>query len=191
MKLPIPDGDDHDPRTVYTYQAANTRGVLINHIILLERLVDSYIAEYFCGVGGKSVELMDMILATRRITFDGKMQVFKMILDKQFPRELNKHSEYAKSLQLVSNRRNQLAHFLLDHSPEAIERFVKTSAFTLLKIDNVREPKIYDFAKIKETGDLANKYIDIVTEYLKTQRGDNNEPQMGNPSDLSPDAPSK
>lgn len=191
MKLPIPEGDDHPPQTVYVYQAANTRGVLINHIILLERLVDSYIAEYFCGVGDKSIQLMDMILATRRTTFDGKMQVFKMILDKQFPKELNKHSEYAKSLQLVSNRRNQLAHFFLDHSPESIERFIKTGAFTLLKIDNVREPKIYDFEKIKETGDLANRFINIVTEYLNTQRGNNNQPSMGNPSDLSPDAPSK
>lgn len=191
MKLPIPDGDDHPPQTVYVYQAANTRGVLINHIILLERLVDSYIAEYFCGVGNRSIELMDMILATRRITFDGKMQVLKMILDKQFSRELNKHSEYAKDLQLISNRRNQLAHFFLDPSPEAIERFIKTGAFTLLKIDNFREPKIYDFAKVKETGDLADKYINIVTGYLNIQRGKHNQPPMGNPSDLSPDAPSK
>ena len=160
----------NDPKTKYTAHASFTRGVLLNHTILLERLIDSYISEYFCGLGEKSIELMDTIISTRRMTFEGKMQVFRIILDKQYPKSKNKHTDYATDLQVIANRRNQLAHFFLDPSEEAMERFIKQGAFTLLKIDNIRESKIYDLKKVTEVGDMLQKYINIVTGMLNIQR---------------------
>lgn len=93
-----------------------------------------------------------------------------MILDKQFPRNKNAHTDYATDLQLIANRRNQLAHFFLDPSQTAIDRFKKDGSFTLLKIDNNREPKIYDLKKVKEIGDMLQKYVNIVEGLLNIQR---------------------
>ena len=106
MKLRVLDGDHHDPTTVYVYHASQTRGVLINQIILLERLIDTYISKYFCKTPDKANELMDMILATRRMTLYGKAEVFRVILDKLYPEKKKENSTIAKNLKFIIEERN-------------------------------------------------------------------------------------
>jgi len=167
MKFPVPDGDHYDPSIVYVHQAAHTRGVLINQIILLERLIDSYISKYFCKTQDKATELMDMILATRRMTFDGKTEVFRAILDKLYPEKKKENSTIAKDLKFIIEERNMLAHYFLDVSPDILNSFNETnSAFTLLKIEKTRTREVFDFKRIIKIGDTTVHYINALNEML-------------------------
>ncbi|QGW28411.1 hypothetical protein [Phnomibacter ginsenosidimutans] len=168
MKFPVPDGDHYDPSVVYVHQASHTRGVLINQIILLERLIDSYISKYFCNTQDKATELMDMILATRRMTFDGKADVFRTILDKLYPEKKKENSTIAKDLKFIIEERNMLAHYFLDVSPDILNSFSETnSAFTLLKIEKTRTREVFDFKRIIKIGDTTVHYINAINEMLQ------------------------
>lgn len=168
MRLPVPDGDHHDPTTVYVYHASQTRGVLINQVILLERLIDRYISEYFCNVPDRATELMDMILATKRITFDSKAQVFRAILDKIYPDKKKENAGIAKDLQFIAEERNMLAHFFLDVSHDILSNFSeKNGAFTLLKIEKTRTREVFDFKRIRKIGNMVTLYADAVTEMIQ------------------------
>lgn len=171
MKLPIPDGDNHDPIAVYVYHASQTRGVLINQVILLERLMDKYISEYFCNIPDKATELMDMILATKRITFDSKAQVFRTILDNLYPDKKKENSAIAKNLQFIAEERNMLAHYFLDTSPDILSNFSEENgAFTLLKIEKTRTREIFSFNRIRKIGDLVTLYIEAINEMINKNR---------------------
>lgn len=167
MKLPVPEGDHHDPETVYIYHASQTRGVLINQIILLERLMDKYISEYFCNIPDKAEELMDMILSTRRMTFDGKAEVFRTILDKLYPQKKKENSAIVKDFKFIIEERNMLAHYFLDASPDILSNFSeKNGTFTLLKIEKTRTREVFDYKRIRKIGDTVTLYIDAVTEMI-------------------------
>lgn len=188
MKLPVPDGDHHDPTTVYVYHASQTRGVLINHIILLERLMDKYISEYFCNTSDKALELMDMILATKRITFDSKAQVFRTILDKLYPEKKKENATIATDFQFIAEQRNMLAHFFLDTSPDILSNFSELNgAFTLLKIEKTRSWEVFDFKRIKKIGDMVALYTDAIIEMLDQKK----EAKSVTPVASLPDAPNK
>jgi hypothetical protein len=169
MKLPVPEGDDHPPMTVYVYHASQTRGVLINSIILLERLMDKYISEYFCDTPDRATELMDMILSTRRITLDSKADVFRVILDKLYPEKKKENSAIAKDFKFIVEERNMLAHYFLDVSPDILNNFSEQNgAFTLLKIEKTRTRELFDFKRIRRIGDTVSLYTAAITEMIQT-----------------------
>ncbi len=64
----------------YTDLAFHRRGVIINQTIMLERIIDDTIANYFCGQTKKKMEILELIISTNRMTFENKMQVLKFIL---------------------------------------------------------------------------------------------------------------
>lgn len=168
MKIPVPEGDHHDPQTVYVYHASRTRGFLINHIILLERMMDKFISQYFCNIPDKALELMDMILATKRITFEYKAQVLRAILDKLYPQNKKENTQLATDFQYIAEQRNMLAHFFLDNSPDIIKEFEKGSgSFILLKIDKTRSKEVFDFERIKKIGNTADSYVNYLSGLLK------------------------
>ena len=87
MEQPKPKGysyqDIQELTQRYAYHASQVRGVIINEIILLERLMDEYISEYFCVDIDKRMELMDIIVSTKRITFESKSQILRTILERR------------------------------------------------------------------------------------------------------------
>ncbi len=151
----------------YTAQASQIRGVLINHIILLERLMDSYISKYFCQTEEKATELMDLIISTKRITFESKAQVFKTILDKVLPERKNDNQKLAKDFQFIAGERNMLAHYFLDITQPSVDRY-KTdgSTITSLKIEKTRTSEIFDFERVKKLGDIVDSYNTYIIEIL-------------------------
>ena len=162
-----------NPNTIYVYQASQTRGVLINQVILLERLMDSYICEYFCKEDAKAVELMDTIISTRRITFESKSQVLRTLLDRVNPNADKENSILAKDFQFIADERNKLAHYFLDTSQEAIKRFTEPPhAFTLLKFEKVRTPEIYDVERIKKIGNTIDSHTNSLLEKLNKLRAE-------------------
>lgn len=100
------------------------RGALLSELIYLERLIDDYIARYFCENIDKAKEMMTLILCVGGgPTFDVKQAAFIYLLeDKKHP-FYQKHPKIKKDLKFVIEFRNLLAHHLLDSSPEAIEAF--------------------------------------------------------------------
>lgn len=170
--------------TDYIYSASKTRGVLINHIIFLERLMDRYISEYFCSTKEKAAELLDLILCTRRITFESKSEVLRVALDKNFPQKEKENTETRKEFQYIAEERNKLAHYLLDSSPLAVQIYLhKIPTFTLIKIDKVRTPEIFDPIRTRKLGDILVKN----TNYLRELLGEKSPP----PLTSLPDAPNK
>lgn len=156
-----------DNSTIYVHTASQARGVLINHIILLERLMDTYLSKYFCHSEEKAVELMDLIMSTRRITFDSKAQVLKTILEKEFPEKKKENQELGKDFQKIAEERNMLAHYFLDVSEDCINRFLlDRSTFTLLKIEKGRTHEIFDYQRVMELGNLVVNYTDYLANLI-------------------------
>jgi hypothetical protein len=102
------------------------------------------------------------------MTFDGKAEVFRTILDKLYPEKKKENSTIAKDLKFIIEERNMLAHYFLDTSPDILNNFSETSgSFTLLKIEKTRTREIFDFKRIRKIGDTTVYYIDAINEMLQ------------------------
>src|SRR5689334_22576069 len=89
------------------------RGKLISHIIFLERCIDEYIVKYFCDTGEKRLELMKVIISTRKITLDNKKEVFLYLIKKYEPKFKTEHPTLNADLTDIIEERNRLAHYVL------------------------------------------------------------------------------
>lgn len=102
-------------------QAFYLRGKIINHTIILERVIDEYLTNYFCGEDEeKRKVLMYSLFGTNRITLDSKRQLFEDIIKKDKPDFVKKHPYLKKDLIYIAEQRNILAHYMLNSSDDGI-----------------------------------------------------------------------
>jgi len=69
----------------YTNLAFHRRGVILNEVVMLERIIDEILANYFCGTTPKKQELMELIICTNRMIFENKIQVLQVLLERHKP----------------------------------------------------------------------------------------------------------
>lgn len=123
----------------YTNLAFRRRGAIINETIMLERIIDDYISAHFCDTAEKRLELLENLMATNRIIFENKVQIFKSILEKHNPQFLEKHpSLFNNILKTVIPERNVFAHYWLVTSKELSE-WIKESKTVFVKFKNKTE----------------------------------------------------
>ena len=131
----------NNPMVNYLDYAHDLRGRLINGVAEMEREIDDYIAKYFCHTKEKRAELMEVIVATKHLTFIAKADITKCLLIKSGDatvKEANKIHQHLS--QTIAKQRNLIAHNSLDTSNGAINNFEtdKQKTIYFLKYANVK-----------------------------------------------------
>lgn len=98
------------------------RGAIIHETSLLERLVDVYLANYFCESEEKVVEIIDIVLGGNRISFDGKRKILDVILKKKNSDIYQKYPSFKADMNTVLYGRNNFAHCTLVTNDEALAK---------------------------------------------------------------------
>ncbi len=157
----------------YMLDAATLRGHIINGMTYLERTIDTFISCHFCSDIIKADELIKCVFSSKYITFESKRSIFKNLLETH-------HKEYKKNnidnihadLDKFNEHRNNVAHFLLDLKPEALERYKNKKEITFLKFQNSLENKIYSFQTAidihNQMAACIKPIFDIIKVYKKT-----------------------
>jgi hypothetical protein len=110
------------------------RGMFINEVILLEKIIDNWLAKYFCKNKKRQKEMFELILCHDRLTYSSKVQVFIFLVQNHCKQFQNEHPAFAKDLAEIGEKRNMLAHWLLDSTYDAVAkkelRFIKAKKMT-------------------------------------------------------------
>lgn len=123
------------------------RGKVIGKAIFIEKLIDKWLAKYFCNNEDRSSDLYNLILCHDRLGFEAKRQVFCYIVENKCPIFFKLHPTLNKDLAYIIEQRNVLAHYLIDTTEDAINAtevgFLKMKnkttrvEFSLEKIENL------------------------------------------------------
>lgn len=141
-----------DPRVDYLDYANDLRGRLINGITEMEREIDDYIAKYFCHSKDKRVELMEVVIATKHLTFLAKAEIVKCLLVKSGDATTKEANKIFTNLsQKIAKQRNIIAHNTVEISGKIINDFktdkLKTVYFLKYANTKVLEPFTKNDAK--------------------------------------------
>jgi hypothetical protein len=127
------------------------RGRVIHEVANLERWVDIYLATYFCGNSEKRNQILEMVFANNRMSFDSKRKLFENVLTKQKIRMSDLSPEFSKDLNSVFTDRNTFAHNSVYVDEEANLRsdgsigFIKYSTNT--RIDWYNDERVDEIIK--------------------------------------------
>ncbi len=113
-----------EPTVDYHHYACNLRGSVLHYVSEIERMIDDYICSHFCYNLKKRAELMEIIVATKYMTYQAKVDILKHLLLKRKDvtlKEANKiHEVLTKK---IGSKRNMIAHAALDSSMTSIVKF--------------------------------------------------------------------
>lgn len=143
----------------YTNLAFHRRGVILNEVVMLERIVDEILANYFCGTTPKKQEMMELIICTNRMIFENKIQVLKVLLEKHKPDFLKDNPTIIKDItDKIIPERNIFAHYWLVTTRE-LSDFISKNQIVFIKFKNTTEYVYYDDKKFKTICGLIGKTI--------------------------------
>ncbi len=134
------------------------RGAIINDAIMVERLIDFYISNLYGETKEKATELRDWVF-TERISFESKIQLFALVIDKHNSKFKKDNPDFLKELIHIVEQRNIFAHYLCFSDDEAMELFHKNGSLTFGKYKNDAKEIIYTTDQLKRVSDLIIKYI--------------------------------
>ena|SRR5258708_27825322 len=97
------------------------RGGIINEVIFLERVIDDFLSNYFCPDHEKRDEMMELILTNERYALGSKIDVLVRILEKHYNEFYKANPTIKGDLVFILEKRNVLAHILLDTTFNGIE----------------------------------------------------------------------
>lgn len=126
----------------YTNLAFIRRGVIINETIMLERIIDEIMCRHFCEYIQKADELMTFVFGSR-MTFDNKIQVFKLITQIHNPKFLEDNPTIINDIIKVNQERNVFAHYWLKTGSDLSE-LLKENKTVFIKFKNDNDYVIYD-----------------------------------------------
>jgi hypothetical protein len=112
------------------------RGSIISELVYLERHVDEFLSRYFCGNNNdKRRDLFQLILATKRMTFNGKKEAIGYILKNNYKQFIEEHPEFLDTFEKIIPERNRMAHYMLDTSHNCVENYNKDGVFKLVNFE--------------------------------------------------------
>lgn len=143
------------------------RGELISQMVMLEKWVDIYIAQYFCS-GNKVWELMELIIATDRISFESKVQVFKVLIKRHDADFASKNKNMVKEILQMIKVRNVFAHYIMFTGDSAVAKYIAEGKMTFVKFKNETTYPEYSLSEINGYIEQAVNYTTILREHLKS-----------------------
>src|ERR1700761_4707132 len=108
--------------TMVVERSMKYRGEIIHAVSRLDRVLDIYIATYFCSNKEKRADFANIILGGNRISLDGKRKLFDILIKKQTPDFFIRHPDFNKNMNTVMYERNSFAHNILCSNEEAIDK---------------------------------------------------------------------
>ncbi|MGY4537020.1 hypothetical protein ACVW0P_001434 [Mucilaginibacter sp. UYNi724] len=141
-----------------TVDAIVLRGGLINEVILLEKIIDNWLAKYFCNNEKRKNEFFDLILCHDRLTYSSKVAVFVFIIQSHCKDFLKTYPYLAKDLNEIAEKRNILAHWLLDTSDTGIDK----GEIHFIKAKKVFPSIAFTAADIEKTLTNIEKYKKVI-----------------------------
>lgn len=166
-------GMSKQPKNAYKLvsdSVAMFRGHVINYAVYLERLMDDAIGIHLCVEPGAKVELMNLILATERITFESKRQVLLYIITEYYPDFISKNPNFFKNVKKYGiEERNHVAHLLLDTQPGYYERWKSNGDFRLIsfKISRDNKEEVMQNYDTKIMNDILKNLYNLCTVIRK------------------------
>jgi hypothetical protein len=152
------------------------RGKIINDTILLERMIDTFIAIHFTKdepefEEGQSLftEMIELILSNERMSLGSKIEVFCFLIKKHHPDFLLKNPDVNKDLAFIIQQRNILAHYLFDTSDE----YIAQQKFKLGFIKQKNKTEIIDFDnnRMKDVENKIKIYLFAVKALIENVGG--------------------
>ncbi len=111
-------------------------------------MIDFRIAFYFSDNEAKAYELMDVVIATNRITFENKVQIFKIIIERHKPEFIQSNPKIFNLIFDLIKERNVFAHYNMFSGDSALEKY-QQGVFCFVKFKNDREIIEYTREKIE------------------------------------------
>src|SRR5450755_4530417 len=160
MDIQDPQGETRDDVNKMISESIKWRGTVVDKCIFLERCIDNYLAYFFClGNDEKGQQLIELILSTDRITFSGKQQVLKFVIDKYKMDFVAKYPNYNKDIVDLIQHRNIFAHYLLDTTNAGVIKFREDGTIGFLKFKNSMEVGEYSVANLEKIRNDLHKYM--------------------------------
>jgi hypothetical protein len=135
---------------------------------MLERTMDYFMSKHFCGNSNnkerdKSDQLMNIVFATKYMTFENKRNIFDYITTTYYSeyKEKNLKNIHA-DLDKFNRVRNSMAHYVIEYSPESIQRFLTTQEITFLKFEKAIEKIYYSSESSMAFAAKISKFIEPV-----------------------------
>jgi hypothetical protein len=146
----------------YIRRANHARGHVINYTILLERVLDDFIATAFSENQDKKIDLIQTLIS-EGLTYRSKVKVVLSLIKKHYPNDLERKSKFGSiknDLSAIADERNKFAHEILyiQLTKENFSKF-EICLVSFKEIDKVVAYTIEDIIGIVER---VQKYIDIV-----------------------------
>jgi hypothetical protein len=152
----------------YEQHIRNIRGHIIDKCILLERLIDIYIATHFCGHWTqRTTELIELIIATNRMIWENKVQVFKILLERHKKAFLDTNPKLINIIIGIITHRNVFAHYMTMFGEESKDKFEKDKTITLVKFKNSVEYVTYTNDEIQKIYSDITDCIILLGEIVK------------------------
>lgn len=133
-----------EPTHDYHNYGCKIRGDVLHYVAEMERMIDDYICSHFCYNLKKRAELMEILIATKFITYQSKVDILKHLLlkrkdvDKKVANKM--HEVLTKK---IGSTRNMIAHCELDSSITSINKWKRepdTVYFTKYAYTKKTEP---------------------------------------------------
>jgi len=163
-------------------RAAQFRGWVLNGTVVLERLVDVYLSRHFCYHKEEQEEIMELVFAASSgMPFDPKKNLFQIILKKHHRSFYDENTELIHDIAYIIKQRNILAHYLLDRTDAALDRFLKSGEVGFIKFKEVTETIYFTENDIAKITQKIERCIQIVNGLLPSKEQFENTPSRNKP----------
>ncbi len=117
---------DNPDITLINKASATIRGSLLEMLAGFESLIDFYITIHFTGhdENDKFEEFLSLIIAPN-VTFRNKIEIFRALVDRYHPKFKSNNKQYWKDFLEIIEIRNIVAHYPINTSRSAIDKFKK------------------------------------------------------------------
>ncbi len=142
--------------------ASMARGVIINQVAMLEKLIDVYLSAFYAQKGKQNMFMLAFLSKTE---IKRKVQIFKETIDKYDNSFKKRFIDYSSEFESILKMRNTLAHEVLDVSDKGILKFTEG----LLSFDNFRANRVvteYTTDDINKMDSLIQSYIEGIRKLL-------------------------
>lgn len=157
--------NDHNE---YIRTAGEMRGIVLNQFIVLEWLIEKFIANHFFSSQKLRDEFLKEFIYGTRMSFNKKIQIFKNLVRSKdyikYENISNKFSEFEKEIGILSQARNLFAHTPIDH--EYFNNYINEKnkiAFMKPYYDDENKQVVYDLEEYNNLLRLLRKWISELT----------------------------
>ena len=147
--------------------ANRVRGVILGQATYLEKMLEYYIATFYCGETPKRDHMIETFL-TNDIGFKAKVVAFQRIVKhSENSAFLSKNPKIRENMNTVYRYRNCVAHEVADTSPDAIEFYKNTGAVLFTKLYSEKRTPFGE----KDIPGIHQLFADISIPIVKTLPG--------------------